>query len=147
MTLRTKSLSLGLAAAALLISAGVSQAQESTCQADFQKLSGRRMEQIQRLNALGKASKGKMNPMQACPVARALNSVEGEMLNYMLKNKDWCQIPDNVVEQFKAARAKSSTFAAQACAAAVKFKQMEEQAKNGQAQAAAQAPKLPAGPL
>jgi len=65
----------------------------------------------------------------------------------MVKNKDWCQIPDNVIEQFKAARAKSATFASQACAAVAKYKQMEEQARNAQAQAAAQAPRLPAGPL
>ncbi|HYA79505.1 MAG TPA: hypothetical protein VED87_01075, partial [Methylocystis sp.] len=131
-------------AAALFLSAGVSLAQENSCQTDFQRLSARRMAEIQHLNAIGKASKGKMNPMQACPVARTLSGVETEMMNYMVKNKEWCQIPDTVVEQFKAARAKSATFASQACAAAAQYKKMQEQ---GQAQAAAQAPKLPAGPL
>jgi hypothetical protein len=146
---RTKALSLGLAAAALLAAAGVtsSWAQENSCQNDFQRMSAKRMGEIQRLNAIGKAGKGKMNPMQACPAARGLSAVENEMLNYMVKNKEWCAIPDSVIDQFKAARAKSATFASQACAAAAKFKEMEAQAKNAQAATAAQAPKLPAGPL
>jgi len=144
MTLRTKSLSLGLSAAALLLIGGVSQAQENSCQTDFQKLSGRRMAEIQRINAIVKAGKGKMDPIATCPVARALDRVEIEFMSYMVKNKEWCQIPDSVIEQFKSQHAKSSTLASQACAAAVRFK---EQAKNAEAQAAGQAPKLPAGPL
>ena len=144
MTLRTKSLTFGLAAAALFLSAGVSLAQENSCQTDFQKLSARRMDQMQRINAIAKAGKGKMDPVAACPAARALSAADTEMLNFMLKNKEWCQIPDNIVESFKASRAKSVTLASQACAAAAQFKKMQAE---GQAQAAAQAPKLPAGPL
>ncbi|MCX7900360.1 MAG: hypothetical protein N2444_09825, partial [Methylocystis sp.] len=39
----------------------------STCQTDFQRLMSRRMAGIQKLNALGKAGKGKMDPIAACP--------------------------------------------------------------------------------
>ena len=144
MTLRIKSMTLGLAAAALVLSAGVSLAQENSCQADFQRLSGKRMAEMQRIQALVKAGKGKMDPIQACPMARALSGVDTEMLNYLVKNKEWCQIPDSVIEQFKAGRTRDATLASQACAAAAKFR---EQAKNAQAQAASQAPRLPAGPL
>ncbi len=138
----------------LLVAADGAFAQQS-CQDDFQKLTGRRMAGIQRLNALGKAGKGKMDPVAACPAARNLAGIENEMLSYMTKNKDWCNIPDNVLDQFKQARGKTQNFAAQACSVAVKVKKMQAMQKIQQ-QRAAQAgangglgapQKLPAGPL
>ena len=135
-----------LAALALAAFAGdVAQAQ--SCQEDFQKLSMKRMGAIQILNNLGKAGKGKMDPAAACPVAKKLAGIESEMLNYMSKNKEWCNIPDNVVDGFKQARSKTQTFATQACAAAVKMKQMQEQAAQGGGPGMAPPQRLPAGPL
>jgi hypothetical protein len=130
-----------------LSSGGAALAQ--SCQDDFQKLSERRMNQIAVLNKLGKANKGKMDPVAACPVARQLSGIESEMLGYMEKNKEWCAIPDQVVDNFKQARAKTANFASQACAFAAKVKKMQEQQRE---QAAAggvggQVQKLPAGPL
>lgn len=141
-----------LLATALFASSGVSlaRAQES-CQADFQRLTERRMSQVAVLNKLGKSGKGKMDPIAACPVARNLSAVETEMLNYMVKNKDWCAIPDNVIDGFKQARAKTQNFATQACGVAVKIKKMQAmQAQQQREQAAnpsAGPAKLPAGPL
>jgi hypothetical protein len=147
MTLRATSLLFG-SAAALLLTAGLAPARaQSSCQEDFQRLSAQRMGQIQKLNAIGKAGKGKMDPIAACPVARSLVGVETQMLNYMSKNKDWCSIPDSVLEQFKAARAKSQTFASQACGAAVKVKQMQAQQRDQAGNPAMQPQKLPSGPL
>ena len=107
------------------------------------------MAQIQVLNSLGKAGKGKMDPNAACPAAKKLVGIEGEMLAYMSKNKDWCNIPDNVVDSFKQARAKTQNFAGQACTVAAKMKKMmeqqREQAANGGGFGAP--PKLPSGPL
>jgi hypothetical protein len=126
---------------------GVAQAQ--SCQDDFQKMSQRRMAQIQVLNNLGKAGKGKMDPNAACPAAKKLVGIEGEMLGYMTKNKEWCAIPDNVVDSFKQARAKTQNFASQACNAAAKMKQMMEQQREQAASGGGMGapPKLPAGPL
>lgn len=129
---------------ALIVASSGAYAQQS-CQEDFQKLSEKRMAGIQALNALGKAGKGKMDPVAACPAAKRLVSVETEMLNYMTKNKEWCNVPDNVVDNFKEARAKTQAFASQACAVAAKAKQMREQAEAGGGMMAP--PKLPAGPL
>ncbi len=103
----------------LLAGAGAAHAQ--SCQDDFQKLSARRMAQIQVLNNLGKSGKGKMDPNAACPAAKKLAGVESEMLAYMSKNKDWCAIPDAVLDNFKQASAKTKNFAAQACAVAAKI--------------------------
>lgn len=124
-------------------------ANAQSCQEDFQKLSERRMASIGALNQLGKAGKGKMDPTAACPAARRLVGIENEMLSYMNKNKEWCAIPDNVVDSFKQARGKTQNFASQACGFAAKAKKMQEMQR---AQAAsggglAQPQKLPAGPL
>lgn len=130
--------------AALLV-AGGAHGQQS-CQEDFQKLTQKRMAGIEALNAIGKAGKGKMDPEAACPAARRLVAVETEMMNYLAKNKEWCNIPDNVVDGFKDARNKTQGFATQACAAAAKVKEMRDQAAAGGGGMMAP-PKLPAGPL
>ncbi len=140
------SLRIPLAALALVLFVG-GGAHAQSCQEDFQKLSMKRMGAIQSLNNLGKAGKGKMDPAAACPVAKKLAGIETEMLNYMSKNKEWCNIPDNVVDGFKQARTKTQTFATQACAAAVKMKQMQEQAAQGGGPGMAPPQRLPAGPL
>lgn len=139
-------LRIATAAAALAFFAGDGALAQS-CQEDFQKLTMKRMGAIEALNNLGKAGKGKMDPAAACPVAKKLAGIETEMLNYMSKNKEWCNIPDNVVDGFKQARSKTQTFATQACAAAVKMKQMQEQAAQGGGPGMAPPPRLPAGPL
>lgn len=129
----------------LLGSGGVGVANAQSCQEDFQKLSEKRMAQIGVLNNLGKAAKGKMDPAAACPAARRLVAIETEMATYMDKNKEWCNIPDNVVDGFKQARAKTQGFASQACAVAAKMKKMQEEGGAGGPQSQVQ--KLPAGPL
>jgi hypothetical protein len=138
----------GLSVLAFLAGASAAHAQQS-CQEDFQKLTARRLAQIQILNNIGKAGKGKMDPNAACPAARKLVGIENEMLGYMSKNKEWCNIPDNVVDGFRQAGAKTKTFASQACTVAAKMKQMmqqhREQAANGGGLGAP--PKLPSGPL
>ncbi|TLG78946.1 hypothetical protein [Methylocystis sp. B8] len=128
----------------LLFAASGAYAQ--SCQEDFQKLSEKRMAGIEALNNLGKAGKGKMDPEAACPAAKRLAAVETEMLNYLTKNKEWCNIPDNAVDSFKEARAKTQNFASQACSVAAKVKQQREQAAAGGGGMMAP-PKLPAGPL
>jgi len=136
----------GLSLLALL--AGANGAYAQSCQEDFQKLTQRRMSQIQVLNNLGKAGKGKMDPNAACPAAKKLVGIETEMLNYMSKNKDWCNIPDNVLDQFKQARGKTQNFASQACGVAAKMKKMQEQQREQAAGGGMMAPpKLPSGPL
>ena len=130
--------------AMLLASTG---AHAQACQEDFRKLTEKRMAGIEALNNLGKAGKGKMDPEAACPAAKRLVAVETEMMNYITKNKEWCNIPDNVADGFKEARAKTQGFASQACAAAAKMKEMRDQAAAGGGGGMMAPPKLPAGPL
>jgi len=134
-----------------LVASGAARAQSPSCAEDFQKFSQRRNAQMGALNQLGKANKGKMDPIAACPMFRRLVGIEGEMMNYLTKNKDWCNFPDTLLDQFRQGRAKTSAYAAQACSVAVKVKKMQEmqreQAANGGGLGSAPAQKLPAGPL
>jgi hypothetical protein len=133
----------------LMLAAGAAtqaMAQQS-CQEDFQRLSEKRTAQMNELNRIGKAGKGKIDPIAACPVARALVTVENTMLGYMTKNKEWCNIPDQVITNFQQVHGKNQTFATQACAAAVKFKQIQEQQRAAAANGGMAPQKLPSGPL
>ena len=117
---------IALAAFAFALFAGGGALAQQSCQEDFQKLSVKRMGAIQALNDLGKAGKGKMDPAAACPVAKKLAGIETEMLNYMSKNQEWCNIPNNVVDGFKQAKAKTQNFATQACAAGTGSRQSHD---------------------
>jgi hypothetical protein len=137
---------LGLAALPLLSAPILAQ----SCQDDMKKLVERRMAIIGSLNTLNKTSKAKLDPITACPKIKSLAAVEGELVAFMTKNKDWCSFGDETIAQLEATRGKTSTLAGQACAVAAKAKKMQQQeaaaAAQGQQQQQPQI-KLPAGPL
>ena len=121
------------------------------CAASLQKLSTQREAALQGVNSLAAASHGKkLDPEQFCSRARPLNAAEEAMLAYMIKNKDWCQIPDDAIAQLKASHAKSAAFGAKACTVAVQMKKMKAQAAQAAQQGGVGAPQqqpLPSGPL
>jgi hypothetical protein len=116
----------------------------SSCQSDLQKISGKRLAAIDQLNKLAKANKGRLDPVAACPKFQALVKIEKEFRDYLVKNKDWCGIPDDVEDTVSQSATKDATVSVKACALAVEFKKAQAQAAAG---LSAQAPKLPAGPL
>ena len=65
----------------------------------------------------------------------------------MQKNQNWCQIPDEVMENVKQGRDKTTGFAGQACKFAAMAKKAQQQAAQGAAGGAPAAPRLPTGPL
>ncbi len=98
---------------------------------------------LEGLGANVKAHGGKLEPVFACGQFRKLAGIEGKMLAYTTKNKDWCAIPDNFIEGLTTARDRSVSTASKAC-------KIAEQMKNQQSGAGAlnmPAVKLPAGPL
>ena len=124
------------------------------CNADFQAFTNRAQGLTGALNASAKRNKGKLDPITACPRLRSLAAVQGEMLGYMVKNQDWCHIPDDAIAGAKAARAKSAGYAGQACAAVAqiaKIKRLQAQQAAGGGQPGnggpPAPPRLPAGPL
>ena len=117
------------------------------CNADIAGLSQKRQAYIEQLNALSKKSKGKLDPVASCPALRGLVSTEGNLLKYLEANKNWCNVPDDVVASLKTADVKSQQFATQACNFAAQAKKAQEQQASSNAAIVAAAPKLPAGPL
>ena len=116
----------------------------SNCETEMMRFQERRQTQIESLNKLVAAGKGKVDPVATCPRLRSLVAVEGEMRAWMLKQKSWCNIPDEVVESMKEGTAKTSQIAERACEAAAQMKRQQ------QAPAGMGAPppmKLPTGPL
>lgn len=121
----------------------------SGCEADLGKLQSRRNAQIAELNALSKKG-GKLDPVAACPKLRGLSSIEQQMVGYMVKNQNWCNIPEQIVDNVKQGSGKTAAIAKQACGLAAQMKKMQSQQAAGGAAGggfAQTAPKLPAGPL
>ena len=113
------------------------------CNEDLGKLMQKREAIIQELNASAKATKGKLDPVGACPKLKKLSGMESELIAYMTKNKEWCAIPDNAIENASSGHSKTAQTANQACNIAAQMKKAQEQQANGGAGPA----KLPAGPL
>lgn len=137
-------LSFGLAVAGL-VGLGTMGAARADCGTDFAAMMSKRMNEINALNKISKSNGGKLDPVAACPRLKNLAAAEGEVVSYMTKNKDWCNLPDDMVDKMTATRAKTASLAGKACTFAVKMKQAQQQQANQQQQE--QVVKLPAGPL
>jgi hypothetical protein len=117
---------------------------QQSCGEDIKRLTEKRQAELNRVNAMVAAAKGKpMDPSVFCKQSGGLNSVENALIAYMEKNKDWCGVPDEVISNLKANHAKSVAFSAKACAVAAQMKKQQEAGGNG----APQAQPLPTGPL
>jgi hypothetical protein len=98
-----------------LFTGGEARAQASNCQTDFQKVMAPREALMTRIN--GFRTK-RPTPGQACSTLGQLVTADGNVLKWMTENKDWCQIPDALVEQLQTASGQVSKSRGQACAAA-----------------------------
>jgi hypothetical protein len=122
------------------------------CQTDVQGYMKRRDAVIAQLNTMsGGGKKKQLDPAAACPKFRSLASILGETVAYLEKNKDWCSIPDQVLDGAKGQRAQFSKTAGQACSIAAKMKQAQKQAAQGgggpMGGGGPVIQKLPSGPL
>jgi hypothetical protein len=115
-----------------------------TCNEDLGAFGKERNTEIEALNAISKSHDNKLDPIAACPHLRKMKDIEGKMAAYLTKNKDWCNIPDDFLNQFKSSSEKTAKVAEQACALAAKAKQMQQ---NGGLGNLPPPPKLPGGPL
>ena len=137
-----------IGAFALISAIGFSSAARADCQEDLGVMMKKRNSQMESLNRLSKGGKGKLDPIAACPALRNLASVEGQIVAYAEKNKEWCNLPPDFLDNAKKGRAGSQKFAGQACAAAVQVKKMKEQAQQQAAGGGGpQVQRLPTGPL
>lgn len=106
---------IGSALAAGLLSAVPAMAMPASCQQDFAKYSGDREAAIQRINTFNKK---RPSAFQACAAFGNLTGIEARMLKWMNENKEWCQFPEQVINQLKEATAQTSRVRGQVCTAA-----------------------------
>ena len=119
-----------LAALPLLLLAAPAQAID--CQADFGKIMQSRQAVIERVNSFAKK---KPTAAQACSTFRQLGGVNAKAVEFVTKNKEWCQIPDNIAEGLQSETTQVKTAQGQACGAASKQAQMLKVARARAAQA------------
>ncbi|KFG67245.1 hypothetical protein [Microvirga sp. BSC39] len=114
-------------------------AQSSACQ-EGQKILQERQGLVQQINKLmdGGGKKKQVDPRAACSIFTKLVTNGSAGQKWMTDNKDWCQIPDQVVEGFTKDHKRSQEIKGQACGAAAKMAEMEKRAKQQQAQQAQQ---------
>ncbi len=136
-----------LAGLLILLLAGASGARAQSCNEDLAAFGKKRNADIEALNVISKSHGGKLDPIAACPHFRSMSAIEGQMLAYLYKNKEWCNIPDDFINGFKANSEKTAGMSKQACDIAAKMKKMQEGGGLAGGGNLPPPPKLPAGPL
>ncbi|SCY88044.1 hypothetical protein [Microvirga guangxiensis] len=117
-----------LAAVGIFASAPAS-AQSSACQ-EGQKILVERQSIVKQVSELmGGGKKKQVDPRAACTVFGKLVTNGDAGLKWMSTNKDWCQVPDQVVQGFEQDHKRAQTFRSQACGAAAKMAAAEKRAK------------------
>ena len=104
------------------------------------------MKLIDEFNRMAKSHGGKLDPIESCPKLKIFAAVEASFKAYMVKNKDWCNIPDSAITTVTESHAKTTALATRVCTVAEQFKKQQAAQAAGGAGAAAP-PKLPTGPL
>lgn len=134
-----------LAGALVLVEAPPALAMTESCQNDLNKVAQGRLDAINRINTFRKK---RPSATQACSAFGNLVSSEAKMLKWMEDNKEWCQIPEQLIEDLKKGAAQGQKVRNQACSAAKKEAQMRAQAASGGGGGARRpAVKLPQGAL
>jgi hypothetical protein len=119
---------------ALPFTAAPALAQASGCE-DGKKIIAERhslAQQIEKLSGGGK--KKQIDPRSACTIFTKLTANGEAGVKWMSANKDWCQIPDQVVQGFTEEHKRIQNIKGQACQAAAKLAEMEKRAKQAQQQ-------------
>lgn len=91
------------------------QSMPASCQVEFQKQQAQREAAVQRINSFNKR---RPTAQQACGAFNNLGGIENRMLKWMTENKEWCQLPDEIVKQMEQARAQTRKISGQVCTAA-----------------------------
>ena len=94
-----------VAAAAIGATGGAALAQNSSCQTDFQKMMEPRQKLIERINSFRNK---RPTAGQACSTLGSLVSADQKLIGWLNENKEWCQIPDQLIEQLQTASSQAS---------------------------------------
>jgi hypothetical protein len=122
----------GLAAAGLVVSAAPASAQVSGC-GQGQKFMKTHQTLSEKLNNL-KDKNNKIDPVAACGMLSKLDDNAESMLKWMTTNKDWCQVPDQLIQNLKEGQSNLAKAKGQACKVAAQVRDMQKKAKQAQQQ-------------
>lgn len=125
-------------------------AMPESCQKEFAPMMEKRQAYIDQINNYNKK---KPTAIQACNTFKGLASHNEKIGEWMTAQKDWCQIPDDMIKQFADAQGQITQTRAKVCDAAAKQAQMIKQMKARAAQQQGRQPapgsgvRLPQGAL
>lgn len=110
----------------LTLSTAPAHAQSNICEEGAKLMSERQSLAEQLQKAAGKNKQ--VDPRTACTVFTRLDRNGDTMLKWMETNKDWCQVPDQVVENFTKEHKQIEKTRGEACTAAARFNEMQRRA-------------------
>ena len=116
---------------ALFASTAPSRAQSGGC-GDIQQHLVERQTLVKNFQAMTNDKKKGIDARVACTALNKLTSNGNATMKWIETNKDWCQIPDQFVQNFKADHNNVGKMRAQACGVAAKQAEMEKKGKSGQ---------------
>jgi hypothetical protein len=114
--------------AGCMAAAGPASAQSAVC-GQLQTLLQERQTLMQRINGMGRRS---VDPNVACRLFGQLVSNGQRTLAFATENKDWCQVPDEFINNLKSAQGQVSGVRGQACRAASQRAALERRARQAQ---------------
>ena len=117
-------------AAVLALASSPTLAQSSGCQ-DGQKLLTERQTIMGQWAEMVKGGK-KIDPRPACTVLSKVATNSTATLKWLEANKDWCQVPDGFVENFKQGHDGILKTRSQACDVAAKVEEAQKKAAQAQ---------------
>lgn len=121
----------GLACAVLMAPGGTeAMAQSAVCQ-KLEPMLQERQRLMQRVNSLGRRN---VNPQVACNLFGQLAANGQKTIAFVRENKDWCQIPDDFVNNLTGSQGQIAKVRGQACTAARQQAQLMQRAQRQQQQ-------------
>lgn len=117
--------------AALLVGSGSAIAMPESCQKEFTPLMNKRQAYMNQIE--GFKAKKPTAPV-ACNAFGGLSTANKKLVEWMESQKDWCQIPDDMVGGLKGQQSQIDKVRGTACGAAAKQAQMMRDAARGQRQ-------------
>lgn len=109
---RASAMALTLFACSAILAPGLARAD---CMTDFAAI---REDMQTKGKALEAAGKRKAPPQELCPLFRSYTATEAKLVKYLTDNKEWCQIPDEAIQQSQASNKKTTELRDKVCAAA-----------------------------
>ena len=110
----------------IALGAGPALAMPESCEKDFGPMMQKRQGYINTINGYNKR---KPTAQQACSTFQGLSTQNKKMTEWMTAQKDWCQIPDDMLKGITEAQVQLDQTRANVCNAAAKQAQQIKQMK------------------